>query len=209
VYVFRLNWQLWSQVCKTPVNWQKEWVAVDLHVYNIYGPSLDAPPTVFVRMEGGEQLGELPAELADKIIPDNLTFGEFESEGRTQALGINVDAKPLGIGPGMAHTYSWNRENGTSKGYSEVHPLRWQLITTSWNASQLGEGSFRRGLVLFKSPQAKPITKDSAATLVLRTPFYQEFAHLEYKGSPSPEKEVVVPGSVLGAMRYHDAQYQK
>jgi hypothetical protein len=194
---------------RTRLAWQREWVAVDLHVYNVYGPPLEAPPSVSVRMEGGEQLAQLPIDQADKIIPDNLTFGEFESGTHIHAAGTDVSGKPLGIGTGVSYTYSYGQESGTIKGYSKVHPLRWELIMKSWDASQLGEGSFRRGLVLFRCPQAKPVTKDSASTLILRTPSYNEFAHLDYKGCPSLDAEVGVPGSAVESMRYHHAIYGK
>lgn len=182
---------------------QHDWLAVDLHVYNVYGRPLEAPPAPLVRVAGGEQLAELPVEQADKIIPGGLTVGEFEGTTSTHQVGTEASGKPLGLGFSVNYAYSRGHETGKSTSHALVHPLRWELITKSWSgASPLDEGSFRRGLLLFKPPQANPLTGKTAVTIVLRTPRFKEFAHLDYKGFPSSEGYAAVPGSLAESWRY-------
>ena len=180
--------------------WQKDWVAVDFHLYNVYGPPINTPPTIAVRVDGGEQLDDLPIEHADKLIPDNTTFGEYESNESSHSFGggASVPLPWLGIGISGSYTYTTPKGKGTSKHYSQVNPLA-ELFSRAWQAKRLEEGAFKRGLILFKLPRASP-RADSSRTIILKFPLPEQIAHLKYRGKPAANVEI--PGSVIGAMRY-------
>jgi hypothetical protein len=183
------------------VAWQKDWLAVDLQVYNVYGPPLLNPPIPLVRLDGGELLSPLTPNDADKMLPDNLSFGEFTSSSSTHTATGGAQFKLLGIGVGTSYSFTSENSQGTNKGYTKVHPLRRKLFRTSWTPGPIAEGSFRGGFVLFRPPQ-KPITKETKTILFLHTPPLNAFVHLAYKGTPTNDTDYPVPGSAVASMRY-------
>ena len=190
--------------------WKQDWLAVDLHLFNVSGPPIASPPGVAVRVDGGEQLDELSVEHADKLIPDNLVIGEYSGPTTHHAGGhTQLDFKPLGIGIGVGTSYSYAYETkpGEIRLEGKVHPLRRELFANAWRHTQLEAGSFRRGLWLFKLPKSKPVTDASGATIVLRNAYHEAFAHLNYGGKPADRVEV--PGSALVEVRYRHSAYKQ
>lgn len=162
--------------------WEKDWVAADLKVCNIFGEPLEHSPSLLVRIDG-EQLPILTAEQANALIPDNLLFGEFKSTSKGNTVSAEITVQPLGIGTAVGYGRSWGAEEGNFKQGSKVHPLRRELITKTWDSgSQLGEGAFKRGFFLFKPPSKAPDIENLSCTLAFCHSNSKEFAHLDFKG---------------------------
>jgi hypothetical protein len=178
---------------------RKEWLALELRLYNLLGPALYPPAAPVVRIDGGEQLSDLPPEQADKLLPDNPSAGEFEVVGEEKKFETGVRGGTGLLSVGASFGYCKTEVKGKVSKSSSVHPLRWELFTSVWKKEgELSEGCWRSGLLLYN----RPANDDFSCTVMLKTSANEPFASLEYKGFLRDGDKFDMPGSAARHLRY-------